>query len=54
MESLHKEKIIIVKGWKQRFRTGQWDRILANTIHAAKFVEWTTKIEFWFKVDSTP
>jgi quercetin dioxygenase-like cupin family protein len=39
-------------GQQQRFSTGEWYHVPANAIHAAQFDEFTSEIEFWFKVNS--
>lgn len=46
------ELILTIDGREQRFRSGEWYHVPANTAHAARFDQFTTEIEFWFKVNS--
>ncbi len=40
---------LIMNGKEQRFTTGEWYEVPANTPHAARFDEDTAEIELWFK-----
>ena len=41
--------ILIVDNKEQTFNTGDWYHLLPSLVHAAKFPEDTSIIEFWFK-----
>lgn len=43
------ELILIVEDKEQRYYPGDWYHVSANVIHAAKFEQDTSEIEFWFK-----
>ncbi|MEL6787633.1 MAG: cupin domain-containing protein [Cyanobacteria bacterium J06607_15] len=43
------ELILIVDGQEQRFYPGDWYHLPPNTLHAARFEQNTSEIEFWFK-----
>lgn len=43
------ELILIVDSEEQRFYPGDWYHISPNQIHAARFEQDTSEIEFWFK-----
>ena len=43
------ELILIVDGREQSYYPGNWYHIPANVIHAARFEQDTSEIEFWFK-----
>ncbi len=43
------ELILIVEGEEQRFYPGDWYHIPPCTVHAARFEQDTSEIEFWFK-----
>jgi quercetin dioxygenase-like cupin family protein len=42
------ELILIVNGAEKRYGPGQWYHVPARVMHAARFEEETSEIEFWF------
>ena len=42
------ELILIVDGEEQRYGPGQWYHVPARAVHAARFEQPTSEIEFWF------
>lgn len=43
------ELILTLDGVEQRFGVGNWYRVPADAMHAARFEVPTAEIEFWFK-----
>ena len=43
------ELILIVDGKETRYRTGDWYHVPARGLHAARFEQETSEVEFWFK-----
>ena len=43
------ELILAMGGVEQRFGIGAWYQVPANALHAARFEEPTSEIEFWFE-----
>ncbi|HEY9642455.1 MAG TPA: cupin domain-containing protein, partial [Coleofasciculaceae cyanobacterium] len=42
------ELILIVDGQETHYRAGDWYHVPAQMVHAARFTEATSEIEFWF------
>jgi quercetin dioxygenase-like cupin family protein len=42
------ELILIVDGQENRYKVGDWYHVPAQTVHAARFDQATSEIEFWF------
>lgn len=42
------ELILTRDGKETRYRTGEWYHVPARALHAARFEEATSEIEFWF------
>jgi quercetin dioxygenase-like cupin family protein len=42
------ELILIVDGQERRYQVGDWYHVPAQTVHAARFDQATSEIEFWF------
>jgi quercetin dioxygenase-like cupin family protein len=42
------ELILIVDGQETRYKVGDWYHVPAQTVHAARFDQATSEIEFWF------
>ena len=38
-------------GEERRYTPGDWYHVPAQAVHAARFEQETSEIEFWFKVD---
>lgn len=47
------ELILTVGGQEQRYGVGQWYELPAGALHAARFEQPTSEIEFWFAASST-
>ncbi len=45
------ELILIMDGEEKHYKPGDWYHVPAQAIHAARFEQETSEIEFWFKVD---
>lgn len=45
------ELILILDGKENRYQPGDWYHVPAHTVHAARFEQETSEIEFWFKAD---
>ncbi len=43
------ELILIMDGKENRYKPGDWYHVPAQAIHAARFEQETSEIEFWFK-----
>lgn len=43
------ELILIVEGKEQRYASGDWYQVAAHQLHAARFEQETSEIEFWFE-----
>jgi quercetin dioxygenase-like cupin family protein len=43
------ELILIAAGTERRFGPGQWYRVPAGQVHAARFEVETSEVEFWFR-----
>lgn len=44
------ELILIIDGQEHRYGPGDWYHVSAQAVHAARFEQETSEIEFWFKV----
>jgi quercetin dioxygenase-like cupin family protein len=42
------ELILMMNGRETRYRVGEWYHVSAKVIHAARFDQETSEIEFWF------
>ncbi|MBD1995549.1 cupin domain-containing protein [Leptolyngbya sp. FACHB-541] len=42
------ELILIVDGQETHYQAGDWYHVSAQTVHAARFDQTTSEIEFWF------
>jgi quercetin dioxygenase-like cupin family protein len=45
------ELILIMNDEETRYKTGEWYHVPAQAVHAARFDEATSEIEFWFHVE---
>ncbi|MEA5465988.1 cupin domain-containing protein [Leptothoe sp. PORK10 BA2] len=45
------ELILIMDGEESRYQSGDWYHVPAQAVHAARFEQETSEIEFWFQVD---
>ncbi|MEM1253175.1 MAG: cupin domain-containing protein [Cyanobacteria bacterium P01_H01_bin.21] len=45
------ELILIMDGQESRYQPGDWYHVPAQAVHAARFEQETSEIEFWFEVD---
>ncbi len=43
------ELILMMEGEETRYQVGDWYHIPANVVHAARFEQETSEIEFWFR-----
>lgn len=43
------ELILIMDGEENRYKPGDWYHVPAQAVHAARFEQETSEIEFWFK-----
>ncbi|MBT9311470.1 cupin domain-containing protein [Leptothoe kymatousa] len=43
------ELILIMDGQEHRFKPGDWYHVPAKKVHAARFEQATSEIEFWFQ-----
>jgi len=43
------ELILILDGQETRYRAGEWYHVPAQIVHAARFDQETSEIEFWFQ-----
>jgi quercetin dioxygenase-like cupin family protein len=44
------ELIVTIEGKEIRYRSGEWYHVPAQVVHAARFEQETSEIEFWFRV----
>lgn len=44
------ELIVTIDSKETRYRSGEWYHVPAQVVHAARFEQETSEIEFWFKV----
>lgn len=42
------ELILVMNGQETRYKAGEWYCVPAQSVHAARFDEVTSEIEFWF------
>ncbi|MGC1307154.1 MAG: cupin domain-containing protein [Phormidesmis sp.] len=42
------ELILTIDGQESRYKTGDWYHVPAKVVHAARFEQETSEIEFWF------
>lgn len=45
------ELILIMDGEEKHYKPGDWYHVPAQAVHAARFEQETSEIEFWFKVE---
>ncbi|MEM9009369.1 MAG: cupin domain-containing protein [Cyanobacteria bacterium P01_F01_bin.86] len=45
------ELVLSMAGQETRYRVGEWYHIPADVVHAARFDETTSEIEFWFHLE---
>ena len=45
------ELIVSIYGEEKHYKPGDWYHVPAQIVHAARFEQETSEIEFWFKVD---
>lgn len=45
------ELILIMDGEEKHYKPGDWYHVPAQAVHAARFEQETSEIEFWFTVD---
>lgn len=47
----HGELILSLDGRETRYRPGMWYHVPAGAMHAARFEQETSEVEFWFDTD---
>ncbi|MFG6096998.1 cupin domain-containing protein [Leptothoe sp. ISB3NOV94-8A] len=45
------ELILIINGKESHYQPGDWYHVPAQAVHAARFEQETSEIEFWFRAD---